>query len=199
MEPALRATIERAIPENPVVLYMKGTRSQPQCGFSARVVEILEAAPRVRHGRRARRCERARGNQGIFVLADHPSALRARRVRGRRGHRRGAPRIRRARRKARRARATAEPHAHGERRRTRRAPRRDRVERRVHPPRREPRFEHDLCVGVPDPRDIVVEVGGLRISMPPASARRANGISIDSSPPRKARRSRSTTRTSPLA
>jgi monothiol glutaredoxin len=42
-----------------------------------------------------------------------------------------------------------------------------------------PTFEHDLCVGVPDPRDLVLEVNGLRISMPPAIARRANGIHID--------------------
>jgi monothiol glutaredoxin len=42
-----------------------------------------------------------------------------------------------------------------------------------------PGFEHDLCVGVPDPRDLVVDLGGLRVSMPPASARRADGIEID--------------------
>ena len=33
--------IEREIKENPVVLYMKGTPVFPQCGFSARVVQIL--------------------------------------------------------------------------------------------------------------------------------------------------------------
>ena len=37
-----RNRIESAISENPVVLYMKGTRSQPQCGFSATVVGILD-------------------------------------------------------------------------------------------------------------------------------------------------------------
>lgn len=34
--------IESVISENPVVLYMKGTRTQPQCGFSATVVGILD-------------------------------------------------------------------------------------------------------------------------------------------------------------
>lgn len=34
--------IESIISENPVVLYMKGTRTQPQCGFSATVVGILD-------------------------------------------------------------------------------------------------------------------------------------------------------------
>jgi monothiol glutaredoxin len=33
--------IQAEITENPVVLYMKGTPVFPQCGFSARVVQIL--------------------------------------------------------------------------------------------------------------------------------------------------------------
>ena len=33
--------IQADITENPVVLYMKGTPVFPQCGFSARVVQIL--------------------------------------------------------------------------------------------------------------------------------------------------------------
>jgi monothiol glutaredoxin len=33
--------IEAEITENPVMLYMKGTAMFPQCGFSARVVQIL--------------------------------------------------------------------------------------------------------------------------------------------------------------
>ncbi len=33
--------IESDIKQNPVVLYMKGTPVFPQCGFSARVVQIL--------------------------------------------------------------------------------------------------------------------------------------------------------------
>ena len=35
------ARIQAEITDNPVVLYMKGTPSFPQCGFSARVVQIL--------------------------------------------------------------------------------------------------------------------------------------------------------------
>lgn len=34
--------IAHEIRENPVVLYMKGTAAQPQCGFSAAVVDILD-------------------------------------------------------------------------------------------------------------------------------------------------------------
>ncbi len=33
--------IQNEIAENPVMLYMKGTAMFPQCGFSARVVQIL--------------------------------------------------------------------------------------------------------------------------------------------------------------
>ncbi len=35
------AQIEKDIADNDVVLYMKGTSSLPQCGFSAAVVQIL--------------------------------------------------------------------------------------------------------------------------------------------------------------
>jgi monothiol glutaredoxin len=37
----ITSRIERDITENPVMLYMKGTAMFPQCGFSARVVQIL--------------------------------------------------------------------------------------------------------------------------------------------------------------
>ncbi|MGI9549100.1 MAG: Grx4 family monothiol glutaredoxin [Bdellovibrionales bacterium] len=33
--------IEKLLSENPVILFMKGSPEQPQCGFSARVVQIL--------------------------------------------------------------------------------------------------------------------------------------------------------------
>jgi monothiol glutaredoxin len=39
---ATTARIQREITENPVMLYMKGTAMFPQCGFSARVVQILK-------------------------------------------------------------------------------------------------------------------------------------------------------------
>ena len=35
-------TIRKDISENDVVLYMKGTKQMPQCGFSATVVEVLK-------------------------------------------------------------------------------------------------------------------------------------------------------------
>ncbi|MCA9629906.1 MAG: Grx4 family monothiol glutaredoxin [Myxococcales bacterium] len=42
MEQALRDQIQHTIDDNPVVLFMKGSRLFPQCGFSARVVDILK-------------------------------------------------------------------------------------------------------------------------------------------------------------
>jgi monothiol glutaredoxin len=41
MTDPVHARIQTEITENPVVLYMKGTPVFPQCGFSARVVQIL--------------------------------------------------------------------------------------------------------------------------------------------------------------
>jgi len=42
----LRVEISKAISENPVLLFMKGTPEQPACGFSARTVAILQSLGR---------------------------------------------------------------------------------------------------------------------------------------------------------
>jgi monothiol glutaredoxin len=39
----LRDEIQKAISENRVILFMKGTPNQPACGFSARTVAVLQA------------------------------------------------------------------------------------------------------------------------------------------------------------
>ncbi len=39
----LRDEIAKAIDQNPVILFMKGTPEQPMCGFSARTVATLQA------------------------------------------------------------------------------------------------------------------------------------------------------------
>jgi monothiol glutaredoxin len=36
-------TIKQQLQENAIILYMKGTPEKPQCGFSARTVELLKA------------------------------------------------------------------------------------------------------------------------------------------------------------
>lgn len=42
MDDATRARIESLVNENPIVLFMKGTKTFPQCGFSHRAVEVLK-------------------------------------------------------------------------------------------------------------------------------------------------------------
>lgn len=42
----LRNEIQKAIAENPVLLFMKGTPEQPACGFSARTVAVLQSLGR---------------------------------------------------------------------------------------------------------------------------------------------------------
>jgi monothiol glutaredoxin len=39
---AVRSQISELVEKHPVVLFMKGTRHQPQCGFSSQVVQILD-------------------------------------------------------------------------------------------------------------------------------------------------------------
>lgn len=42
MTPELQARIQKAIDDNEVLLFLKGTRTAPSCGFSARTVEVLD-------------------------------------------------------------------------------------------------------------------------------------------------------------
>ena len=42
----LRDEIRKAIDDNPVLLFMKGTPEQPACGFSARTVAVLQSLGR---------------------------------------------------------------------------------------------------------------------------------------------------------
>ena len=42
-EPTLKDRVEELIRDNPILLFMKGTPEAPQCGFSLRVVNVLES------------------------------------------------------------------------------------------------------------------------------------------------------------
>ena len=42
-DPELKQKLEQAIAENPILLLMKGTPEMPRCGFSMRVVGVLES------------------------------------------------------------------------------------------------------------------------------------------------------------
>jgi monothiol glutaredoxin len=42
-EPELKDKVEELIRDNPVLLFMKGTPDMPRCGFSMKVVQMLES------------------------------------------------------------------------------------------------------------------------------------------------------------
>jgi monothiol glutaredoxin len=42
-DPELKTRVSELIAEHPVLLFMKGTPEEPRCGFSMRVVQVLEA------------------------------------------------------------------------------------------------------------------------------------------------------------
>ena len=41
-DPELKSKVEELIAANPVLLFMKGTPDMPRCGFSMRVVQVLD-------------------------------------------------------------------------------------------------------------------------------------------------------------
>jgi monothiol glutaredoxin len=43
VDPTTQQSIKSTLSENPIVLFMKGTRNAPRCGFSAKVVQILDS------------------------------------------------------------------------------------------------------------------------------------------------------------
>jgi monothiol glutaredoxin len=42
-DPELKSKVEELISANPILLFMKGTPDMPRCGFSMRVVQVLDA------------------------------------------------------------------------------------------------------------------------------------------------------------
>jgi monothiol glutaredoxin len=180
MTPTTHENIKQTLEQNPVVLYMKGTRRMPQCGFSARVVEILDGLlsdyttvnvltdPELREGIKEFsswptipqlyvRGEFVGGSD--IVTALHES--------GELGDKLGdlvsvrVPKI------------TVTEAARAELAQA--------IESANECIRLDvsPSFEHDLAVGVPDPKDLVVDAGGVRVSLPPGAAARSDGIRID--------------------
>jgi monothiol glutaredoxin len=180
MTPTLRDTITRTISENPVVLFMKGTRGQPQCGFSARVVEILDgllpdyltvnvlADAELREGIKEYsawptipqlfvRGEFVGGSDIVAALSE--SGELAEKL----GPLASTPEPK----------ISVTPAAQAELAAALEGPS-ECIRLEV-----SPNFEHDLAVGVPDPRDLIVDAGGVRVSLPRGSAARADGIVID--------------------
>lgn len=180
LSPALSDSIGRTITNNPVVLYMKGTRDAPQCGFSARVVQILDAIlpdyltidvlsnAALREGIKLYSAwptipqlfvkGEFVGGADIVAALSESGELKEKLV--------GLGSVDSAQvTLSDRARTELGAAIEGDQ---------ECIRLDV-----SPKFEHDLAVGIPDPRDVIVDLGGLRISMPPGSVRRANGIHID--------------------
>ena len=42
-QPTMQELIKQTVTENPIVLFMKGNANFPQCGFSGRAIQILQA------------------------------------------------------------------------------------------------------------------------------------------------------------
>ncbi len=182
-ESELLQRIEALTKSDTVVLFMKGTRAQPQCGFSSTVVGILDqflpeyttvdvlSHPEVREGIKAYsdwptipqlyiRGEFVGGCDIIRQMNDEGELL------GALGDAAKAPEppalaITKA---AAEVFKEALSEAEGE----------ETLRLVV-----SPTFQHELALDLPKPSDLVVETAGLKILVDPGTARRANGLSID--------------------
>ena len=68
----IQAVIKQQVTENPVVLYMKGTPTFPQCGFSSAAAQILKACG-VTEFLAVNVLENAEIRQGIKEFANWPT------------------------------------------------------------------------------------------------------------------------------
>ncbi len=180
MTPTTRESITQTIQQNPVVLYMKGTRSTPQCGFSARVVQILDGL--LTDYTTVNVLSDADVREGIKEFSSWPTIPQL----YVRGEFVGGSDI-----------VTA-MHESGELTEklaelvsvhtpaiTVTEAARAELSQAIESPNEcirldvSPTFEHDLAVGVPDPKDLVVDAGGVRVSLPRGASARADGIRID--------------------
>ena len=71
MDEAIRQRIEKDVKGNKVMLYMKGTPDSPQCGFSARTVDMLREHNVQFHSFNILEDEAIR--QGVKEYADWPT------------------------------------------------------------------------------------------------------------------------------
>jgi monothiol glutaredoxin len=180
LDDATRSRIESLIAENPVVLFMKGTRLAPQCGFSATVVGILDglvdeyatcdvlADPDIRNGIKdysswptiPQLYVRGEFIGGCDIVRElHASGELAAKL--------GveppaAPNIRVSERAAEALRKILAERDGGL------------LHLRV-----DARFDHQLYLGPAEPGELEVESNGIRIAVDAATARRAEGLAID--------------------
>jgi monothiol glutaredoxin len=185
---AIRSHISALVGDNPVVLFMKGTRRSPQCGFSAQVVQILDEL--VPEYETVDVLSSAELRDGIKEFSEWPTIpqlfingqfvggcdiVRALRESGELEQLLAAPRLPSTSvtpaalpaigvtNSAREAFQAALLDAEGE----------------VLHLKIDSRFQNDLYFAPREPNTLAVESQGLTLFLDPASARRANGMSID--------------------
>lgn len=175
-----RARIDSLIAENEVVLFMKGTRLAPQCGFSATVVGILDgllpeyatcdvlADPEIRNGIKEYSswptipqlyvrgefvggCDIVRE---LYSMGELPAKLGVEPPR--------PPAVQLSERAAKTLRGILDSRGGG----------------LLHL-RLDARFDHHLYLGPAEPGELEIESNGIRIAVDPATARRAEGLAID--------------------
>jgi monothiol glutaredoxin len=195
-----RAQIHDLVTTHPVVLFMKGTRRFPQCGFSAQVVEILgrlgaefEAVnvlsdPAIREGIKEYSswptipqlyvkgefvggCDIVREMNASGELRSKLAGAGVELAAAAPG---GAPSVARASAPASAPAVTASPRAIEAFRGALNGAGEDKLRLEV-----SPAFEHDLFVDAAQPDDVVVSLGPVALHLDPASASRADGVTID--------------------
>jgi monothiol glutaredoxin len=183
---SLRQEIADLVAKNPVVLFMKGTRHAPQCGFSAQVVQILNelapgyrdvdvlASPELREGIKEfsewptipQLFVRGQFIGGADIVRDLRESGELERLLAVQGAPSpAAPALPAIRVTA--AAAEAFKSALG-----------DAANEALHF-RIDGNFRHDLYVGPPEAHEIEVSAETLTLLLDPLSARRANGVVID--------------------
>ncbi len=180
---AMRGRLQQLVTADEVVLFMKGTRARPQCGFSAAVVGVLDelvpnyrtvdvlADPEIRDGIKEfsswptipQLYVRGEFVGGADIVREMQASGELEGLLGATPREVSPPKLvvsARAAEVFREASADAGPD--------------DVIRLSI-----SPRFEHDLAIEPARPKDVIVEVAGLRFALDRMSAGRAEGLSFD--------------------
>lgn len=183
MDEAIRAKIEETIKKNDVVLFMKGNKSFPQCGFSSAVVGILKelkvpfetvnvlADPAIRDGIKKysdwptipQLYIKGEFVGGSDIVREMHANGELQKMLGVKAEEVAPPTI-----------TITEPAVTAFRGASGEADADDALRISI-----DERFQNDLYFGPKAAGDIVITANGITVAMDPATARRANGLKID--------------------
>jgi monothiol glutaredoxin len=186
MTPELQDRIQKLLDDHRVVLFMKGTRMFPQCGFSARAIDILKqcgvefkdvnvlADQSIRDGIKEfsswptipQVYVQGKFVGGSDILAEMFESGELHKVLGVEGKPAAAP--------AKAPKITISPGAQQAFGAAMKDAGNDVLRFDV-----SPSFAYDLYFGPKEPGDLAIDAGGLVIHVSPSSAARADGVSID--------------------